>query len=38
MRRYQKLQQGEGKRPDLILIDGGAGQLGVAMEVMAELG
>jgi excinuclease ABC subunit C len=37
-RRYQKLEAGEGKRPDLILIDGGAGQLGVAMEVMAELG
>lgn len=37
-RRYQKLQAGEGKYPDLILIDGGAGQLGVAVEVMAELG
>ena len=37
-RRYQKLQEGEGKRPDLILIDGGVGQLGVACEVMAELG
>ena len=46
LRRYQKLQQacpepgrrGEGKRPDLVLIDGGAGQLGMAVEVMAELG
>jgi excinuclease ABC subunit C len=37
-RRYQKLQAGEGKRPDLVLIDGGAGQLNVASEVMAELG
>jgi excinuclease ABC subunit C len=37
-RRYQKLQTGEGKRPDLILIDGGAGQLGVAVEVMQQLG
>jgi excinuclease ABC subunit C len=37
-RRYQKLQQGEGKRPDLILIDGGIGQLGIAIEVMNELG
>lgn len=37
-RRYQKLQAGEGKRPDLVLIDGGAGQLGVACEVMDELG
>lgn len=38
LRRYQKLLTGEGKRPDLILIDGGAGQLNMAMEVMAELG
>jgi excinuclease ABC subunit C len=37
MRRYQKLQGGEGKRPDLILIDGGLGQLGVAIDVMAQL-
>lgn len=37
-RRYQKLQTGEGKRPDLVLIDGGAGQLGVAVDVMGELG
>ena len=38
LRRYQKLQASEGKLPDLILIDGGAGQLGMASEVMAELG
>ncbi len=39
-RRYRKLQEsgGDGKRPDLVLIDGGAGQLNVAREVMAELG
>ncbi|MDD5471697.1 MAG: helix-hairpin-helix domain-containing protein, partial [Sideroxydans sp.] len=37
-KRYQKLQSGEGKRPDLILIDGGAGQLAMAIEVMAEFG
>ncbi|MBI1175141.1 MAG: excinuclease ABC subunit UvrC [Sideroxydans sp.] len=37
-RRYQKLQVDEGKRPELVLIDGGAGQLGVACEVMNELG
>jgi excinuclease ABC subunit C len=37
LRRYQKLRDGEGKRPDLVLIDGGAGQLGVACAVMAEL-
>ena len=41
-RRYRKLQEtggeGDGKRPDLILIDGGLGQLNIAKEVMAELG
>jgi len=37
-RRYQKLQKADGKCPDLILIDGGAGQLGIAVDVMAELG
>jgi excinuclease ABC subunit C len=37
-RRYQKLSAGEGARPDLILIDGGLGQLHVALEVMHELG
>ena len=41
-RRYQKLaedgQKEEGTRPDLILIDGGLGQLHIAMEVMHELG
>ena len=37
-RRYEKLAAGEGSRPDLVLIDGGLGQLHIAMEVMAELG
>jgi excinuclease ABC subunit C len=37
-RRYKKVAAGEGKRPDLIFIDGGKGQLGVAMEVMQEVG
>lgn len=37
-RRYTKVATGEGKRPDLIFIDGGKGQLGVAIEVMAEVG
>jgi excinuclease ABC subunit C len=37
-RRYQKLVEGNGSKPDLILIDGGLGQLHTAMEVMHELG
>lgn len=41
-RRYQKLAEDgpkeEGTRPDLILIDGGLGQLHIAMDVMHELG
>ena len=37
-RRYKKLAAGEGVRPDLIFIDGGKGQLSVAVEVMAEVG
>lgn len=37
-RRYEKVAAGEALAPDLVLIDGGKGQLGVAVEVMAELG
>jgi excinuclease ABC subunit C len=37
-RRYARTARGEGKRPDLILVDGGAGQLAQAREVLAELG
>ena len=37
-RRYKKVAAGEGAKPDLIFIDGGKGQLGVAVEVMAEVG
>jgi excinuclease ABC subunit C len=37
-RRYRKIAAGEGKVPDLIFIDGGKGQLGIAVEVMREVG
>ena len=37
-RRYRRVVAGEGKRPDLVMIDGGQGQLGVAIEVLTELG
>jgi excinuclease ABC subunit C len=37
-RRYTKIASGEGKLPDLVFIDGGKGQLGVAVEVMQEVG
>jgi excinuclease ABC subunit C len=37
-RRYRKLVQGEGQLPDLILIDGGKGQVSAAYRVLAELG
>jgi excinuclease ABC subunit C len=37
-RRYRKVVAGEGKMPDLIMIDGGQGQLGVAIDVAGELG
>jgi excinuclease ABC subunit C len=37
-RRYRKIVAGEGKMPDLVLIDGGKGQLSVAVGVFAELG
>ncbi|MCP4128185.1 MAG: excinuclease ABC subunit UvrC [Gammaproteobacteria bacterium] len=37
MRRYQRIQSGEGKLPDLLLIDGGKGQLTAAERVLKEL-
>ncbi len=37
-RRYEKIAEGEGRMPDLVLIDGGKGQLGVAIEVLNDLG
>ena len=36
-RRYTRLQREEAVLPDLLLIDGGRGQLGQAVEVLAEL-
>ncbi len=37
MRRYQKIQSGEGKLPDILFIDGGKGQLAAAERVLSEL-
>ncbi len=36
-RRYTRLQQGEGALPDLLLIDGGKGQVAAAARVLEEL-
>ncbi len=35
-RRYYKVKTGEAERPDLIVIDGGKGQLAVAVKVLAK--
>ena len=37
-RRYTRLMNGEGKLPDILLIDGGKGQIGVAKHVLNDLG
>ncbi|MCJ8170852.1 excinuclease ABC subunit UvrC [Atopomonas sediminilitoris] len=37
-RRLKRLQKGEGKWPDILLVDGGKGQLNMARSVLAELG
>ena len=37
-RRFRRLAEGEGARPDLLLIDGGSGQVAQAMGVLRELG
>jgi excinuclease ABC subunit C len=37
-RRYERVASGDAAAPDLILIDGGKGQHGVAREVLGELG
>jgi excinuclease ABC subunit C len=36
-RRYTRIKQGEGRLPDVLLIDGGKGQLHQAMKVLEEL-
>ena len=36
-RRYQRIKRGEGVLPDIVFIDGGEQQLGIAHEVMREL-
>ena len=37
-RRYTRLMKGEGKLPDILLIDGGKGQIGIAKSVLTDLG
>src|SRR5690606_26641773 len=37
MRRFAKLRDGEGKMPDILLVDGGKGQMNMAIEVLQEL-
>ncbi|MEH6387248.1 excinuclease ABC subunit UvrC [Pseudomonas profundi] len=36
-RRFNRLKDGEGKMPDILLVDGGKGQMSMALEVLGEL-
>ncbi|WP_199100712.1 excinuclease ABC subunit UvrC [Dyella sp. ASV21] len=38
VRRFRKVAEGEGARPDVLLIDGGDGQVRQALDVLQELG
>ncbi len=37
-RRFKRIKEGKVKRPDLVVVDGGVGQLNVALKVKEELG
>jgi excinuclease ABC subunit C len=37
-RRFRRVAEGEGTRPDVLLIDGGSGQVAQALDVLRELG
>lgn len=37
-RRFRHLTEGQGERPDILVVDGGKGQLNMAREVFTELG
>jgi excinuclease ABC subunit C len=37
MRRFKRAKEGEGKLPDVLLVDGGKGQLNMARDVLREL-
>ncbi|WP_237045229.1 excinuclease ABC subunit UvrC [Aquipseudomonas alcaligenes] len=37
IRRFSKLKDGDGKLPDILLVDGGKGQMAMAREVLQEL-